>query len=93
MHHETLKWLRYALVYRGPHGVAQEMIEGIAMSDDQLIDVKGVAKLLNCSSRQVWKLLASGRMPDAVRLGRSVKWRRSDIQRFIDVGCNMRAFG
>ena len=58
---------------------------------DKLINAKAVAKLLNCSARQVWKLLAGGRLPAAVRLGRSVKWRESDVQRFIAVGCDMDA--
>ena len=59
---------------------------------DRLLSAKGVAERLNCSARQVWKLLASGRLPAAVRLGRSVKWRQSDIAEFIDAGCDMRTF-
>jgi len=59
---------------------------------DRLLDVKTVAELLGCSARQVWKLRASGRLPEAVRLGRSVKWRQSDVQRFIECGCDMRQF-
>lgn len=61
-------------------------------NDDKLLSVKEVAERLGCSSRQCWKLLASGRLPEVVRLGRSVKWRDSDVQRFIAVGCDMRRF-
>ena len=59
---------------------------------DELINAKEVADMLNCSTRQVWKLMASGRLPQCLRLGRSVKWRLSDIQMFIRIGCNMAAF-
>lgn len=65
--------------------------EGSLMCD-RLLDAKAVAELLGCSARQVWKLLASGRLPQSVRLGRSVKWRESDVQRFIGVGCDMNRF-
>ncbi len=58
---------------------------------DKLIDVKGVAERLGVSARQVWKLAAAGRLPAPVRLGRSVRWRESDIADFIRVGCDMQA--
>jgi len=60
--------------------------------DDRLLSVKVVAGMLDCSSRQVWKLLASGRLPRPLRLGRSVKWKSNDIARFIAAECDMRAF-
>jgi len=57
--------------------------------NNRLIDVRGVAERLNCSTRQVWKLASSGRLPAPLRLGRSVKWRESDIDRFITAGCRV----
>ena len=59
---------------------------------DKLLRVLEVADRLGVSGRQVWKLAASGRLPGPVRLGRSVRWRATDIQRFIEVGCDMQAF-
>jgi excisionase family DNA binding protein len=38
-----------------------------------------VAELLGISRRHVWKLLASGRLPEPIRLGRSVRWLRDDL--------------
>jgi excisionase family DNA binding protein len=57
-----------------------------------LLTVRQVAAQLNVSTRQVWKLASSGRLPAPVRLARSVRWRESDIARFIECGCDMRAF-
>ena len=59
---------------------------------DQLLAVKTVADRLAVSARQVWKLLASGRLPQPIRLGRSVRWRQSDLDKFVRVGCDMTRF-
>ncbi len=53
----------------------------------ELLTVKDVAALLRISTRQVWKLLASGRIPSPVRLSRSVRFRATDIERWIRLGC------
>ena len=58
----------------------------------ELMTVRDLAARLKISSRQIWKLSASGRLPKPVRLARSVRWRASDIQEFIDAGCVMNRF-
>jgi excisionase family DNA binding protein len=52
-----------------------------------LLDVRVVAGLLDCSPRHVYRLRDSGRMPPPVKLGGLVRWRRSDIDEWIDGGC------
>ena len=47
------------------------------------------AAALRISRRQLWKLLSRGAIPQPVRLGRSVRWRESDISAFIEDGCRM----
>ncbi|MCH8852694.1 MAG: hypothetical protein IID41_08590 [Planctomycetes bacterium] len=49
-----------------------------------------MAARLRLSTRQIWKLKASGRIPDAVRVARSVRWRTSDIDDWIQLGCPSR---
>ena len=61
------------------------------MGHETLWDVREVAGKLKVSIRQIWKLCASGRMCQPLRLGRSVRWRQSDIDRFIELGCPPRA--
>ncbi len=53
----------------------------------ELLTVRDVARALKVSPRQIWKLLASGRVPEPVRLSRSVRWRRADIDEWIRLGC------
>ncbi len=53
----------------------------------ELFTVKDLAARLRISQRQVWKLLSSGRLPQPVRLGRSVRWRCDDINKWVELGC------
>lgn len=56
----------------------------------ELLNVKDVAARLRISPRQVWKLLASGRIPAPLRLSRSVRWRMDLIDRWVELGCPSR---
>ena len=53
----------------------------------ELLKVADVSAMLKVSTRQVWKLVASGRLPPPVPLGRSLRWRAGDIADFIRLGC------
>ena len=52
-----------------------------------LFGAKELAGLLNVSLRHVQSLKAAGRLPRPIRLGRSVRWRASEIHLWIDEGC------
>jgi excisionase family DNA binding protein len=54
-----------------------------------LIDARELARLLAVSLRHVHRMLAAGELPDPVRLGRALRWRRVDIEAFVDAGCDM----
>lgn len=56
----------------------------------ELLTVKDVAAALKVSPRQVFKLRACARLPEAVRVARSVRWRASDIDLWIQLGCPSR---
>lgn len=53
----------------------------------ELLDVGGVAALLRCSRRHVYRLSDAARMPRPVRLGSLVRWRRAELMRWLDDGC------
>ena len=53
----------------------------------ELLDVRAVATLLDCSARHVYRLADAGRMPQPVKLGALVRWRRKDLSDWIDAGC------
>ena len=52
-----------------------------------MLTVRGVATLLVCSPRTVYRLVDSGRIPRPIRLGSMVRWQREPFQRWIDNGC------
>lgn len=57
----------------------------------ELLSVKALARMTGKSERFVWSLNASELLPLPIRLGRSVLWRRADIERWIDQRCPTRA--
>jgi excisionase family DNA binding protein len=52
-----------------------------------LIPVQTVAKLLGISTRSVWRLHSSGKIIEPVRIGSLVRWKRDDLQRWVNEGC------
>ena len=52
-----------------------------------LLNVEGVAALLNCSPRHVYRLADMGRVPRPVKLGALVRWSRASIEDWISRGC------
>ena len=52
-----------------------------------LLDVRAIAMILGCSSRHVYRMSDSGAMPRPVRLSVLVRWRKTDIERWIADGC------
>jgi excisionase family DNA binding protein len=52
-----------------------------------LLDVRAVARLLDCSPRHVYRIADAGRMPAPIRLGASIRWSRLDLDRWIRDGC------
>lgn len=50
-------------------------------------DVKDVSRLLKVSTRHVWRLHDAGKLPAAVRLGKSVRWPRVLLEAWIAAGC------
>ena len=53
-----------------------------------MIDVREVASILSISIRSVWRLVATGELPQPVRFGRSARWRLADIEACIEIRAN-----
>jgi len=51
------------------------------------ISAKQLRRLLGVSLRQVWRLNATGKLPQPVRLGGSVRWSRAEVMEWFDAGC------
>ena len=54
-----------------------------------LITATELAELLQVSKRTLWRLRSAGHLPQAVRLGGTVRWRLDEIRKWIAGGCQM----
>jgi excisionase family DNA binding protein len=52
-----------------------------------LLPAERVAEMLQVSTRTLWRLQNAGRLIGPVRLGRSVRWRKDELLRWIAAGC------
>lgn len=57
------------------------------IAEAELISVRKVAELLGCSSRHIYRLCDAGKMPRPIKLGTLVKWRRSELVKWLDSNC------
>ena len=56
-----------------------------------LVDAKALAGILSVSVATIWRMDASGKLPNAVRPSPGVKrWRREEIQEWVGAGCPCR---
>jgi excisionase family DNA binding protein len=56
-------------------------------SSPKMLTVHDVARMLNCSTRTVYRLTDSGRMPRPVKLGALIRWPCAIIEQWITNGC------
>ena len=52
-----------------------------------LLDAHQLAGLLRCSVRHVHRLVRAGHLPQPLRLGTAVRWRRGAINAWLEAGC------
>lgn len=53
----------------------------------ELLRVGEVAALLKCSIRQVYRLSASGGIPQPIHIGGMVRWRPEALQTWLEAHC------
>lgn len=63
------------------------MIAPNAKNEPLLLKAEDVATLLAISTRQVYRLADYGKMPRPLKLGGAVRWRKGDVQDWIEKGC------
>lgn len=51
------------------------------------LKVDGVAEMLDCSVRSVYRLADAGKLPRPVRLGGMVRWNRAELESWVADGC------
>jgi len=54
-----------------------------------LMSAGQVAEMLNISTRTLWRLKSAGKLPAPIRIGKCVRWRREDLNTWIEEGCQI----
>jgi excisionase family DNA binding protein len=52
-----------------------------------LVSARTFAKRLGVSVRTLWRLRSSGKLPQPVRLGGTIRWRSAELDAWIEAGC------
>lgn len=55
----------------------------IPLLNDQFIDMKFITKLTGLTDKWFYKLIQDGEFPKPIKLGRSSRWLRSEIEQWL----------
>ncbi|WP_439038004.1 helix-turn-helix transcriptional regulator [Enterobacter hormaechei] len=64
------------------------MTEQISLLDDQLVDMRFIAKLTGLTDKWFYKLIKDGDFPKPVKLGRSSRWLKSEVENWLQERIN-----
>ena len=59
------------------------MTEQISLLDDQLVDMRFITKLTGLTDKWFYKLIKDGLFPKPIKLGRSSRWRQSEVEAWL----------
>lgn len=59
------------------------MTKHISLLDDQLVDMRFITKLTGLTDKWFYKLIKDGLFPKQIKLGRSSRWRRSEVESWL----------
>ena len=62
-------------------------MESSSGSEPLLVPAAEVARLLDVSTRTLWRQLSAGQIPKPVRFGGTVRWRIDELRKWIADGC------
>ncbi|HCU1240453.1 AlpA family phage regulatory protein [Klebsiella variicola] len=60
------------------------MTEHISLLDDQLVDMRFITKLTGLTDKWFYKLIRDGQFPKPIKLGRSSRWLRSEVEDWLE---------
>lgn len=53
----------------------------------QLLSAKALSKILATSVRSIWRYRSAQALPEPVKVGGAIRWRQSDIEKWVHMGC------
>lgn len=64
------------------------MTEQISLLDDQLVDMRFITKLTGLTDKWFYKMIKDGDFPKPVKLGRSSRWLKSEVENWLQERIN-----
>ena len=64
------------------------MTKNISLLDDQLVDMRFLTKLTGLTDKWFYKLIKDGAFPKPVKLGRSSRWLKSEVENWLQERIN-----
>lgn len=56
----------------------------ISLLDDQLVDIKFITQLTGLTDKWFYKLIKEGEFPKPIKLGRSSRWFKSEVEQWLE---------
>ncbi|WP_311753878.1 AlpA family transcriptional regulator [Proteus columbae] len=57
--------------------------QAIPLLDDQCVDMKFITRLTGLTDKWFYKLIQDGEFPKPIKLGRSSRWLRSEVEQWL----------
>lgn len=57
--------------------------QAIPLLDDQFVDMKFITKLTGLTDKWFYKLIQDGEFPKPIKLGRSSRWLKSEVENWL----------
>ncbi|HDX8921283.1 TPA: AlpA family transcriptional regulator [Klebsiella michiganensis] len=64
------------------------MTKNISLLDEQLVDMRFLTKLTGLTDKWFYKLIKDGAFPKPVKLGRSSRWLKSEVESWLQEHIN-----
>lgn len=77
----------YKIARNGEAWVSSDHQRDDADGEPLLVTASQIAKLMQISTRTLWRLLSGGKIPEPLRIGGAVRWRLDDVKNWIATGC------
>lgn len=58
--------------------------QAIPLLDDQFVDMKFITRLTGLTDKWFYKLIQEGEFPKPIKLGRSSRWLKSEVEHWLN---------
>ncbi|QXX81604.1 AlpA family transcriptional regulator [Providencia sp. R33] len=60
-----------------------------SLLDDQLVDIKFITQFTGLTDKWFYKLIKEGEFPKPIKLGRSSRWFKSEVEQWLENKINL----